>query len=103
MSPEHIKLFAVYEKPYVPLIELLEKDTSIRLSSDVTILSLFSQDNANENYAVISLNENASKIIESYSNEELNANDSILYYLLKNRKPLHGDPKNVEYLYNEEL
>jgi hypothetical protein len=103
MSPEHIKLFAVYEKPYRPLIELLEKDASIRLTSDVTILSLFSQDSNQENYAVISLSENASRIIESYSNEELSANDSILYYLLKNRKALHGDPKNVEYLCNEDL
>ncbi|MEI6088354.1 MAG: hypothetical protein WCR66_12235 [Bacteroidota bacterium] len=103
MSPEHIKLFAVYEKPYRPLIELLEKDASIRLTSDVTILSLFSQENNQENYAVISLSENASRIIESYCNEELSANDSILYYLLKNRQALHGDPKNVEYLCKENL
>ncbi len=101
MSNKHIKLFAVYEKPYEPLIELLEKDSSIRLTSDVTILSLFSQNNSQENYAVISRSENASKIIKSYSNEELSANDSILYYLLKNREALHGDPKNVEYLCND--
>ena len=101
MSPEHIKLFAVYEKPYTPLIELLKKDSRICLHSDVTILSLFSQEASQENYAIISINENASKIIESYSNEELSAQDSILYYLLKNRKALHGDPKNVEYLCNE--
>jgi hypothetical protein len=98
MSTEHIKLFAVYEKPYRPLIELLEKDSSIEVSSDVTIMSLFSQDSDQENYAIISLSENASKIIETYCNEELSATDSILYYLLKNRQPLHGDPKNIEYL-----
>lgn len=103
MSAEHIKLFAVYEKPYIPLIELLEKDASISLSSDVTILSLFSNDSSQENYAVISLNENASKIIESYCNEELSANDSILYSLLKNRQALHGNPRNVEYLCSESL
>ncbi len=103
MSPEHIKLFAVYEKPYSSLIELLEKDTSIRISSDVTIMRLFSKDSKQENYAVISLNENASKIIESYSNEELSADDSIIYYLLKNREALHGDPKNVEYLCKSDL
>jgi hypothetical protein len=103
MSPVHIKLFAVYEKPYTPLIELLEKDTSIRLSSEVTIMSLFSNNAAQENYAVISLNENASRIIESYCNEELCADDSIMYCLLKNRQALHGDPKNVEYLSNNNL
>lgn len=92
-------LYLLTNKDWIPLAEILEEHPNYLLKDYVTIFQLMTSSSTGQQYAIISISDNADKIIEQYGAKIASDKDMLRNTLHDyHGQPLFGNKTNLTFL-----